>query len=550
MSSLITFGTDSLIPRKKGIIEGKANVVSQTIPVTFTDIAVNKSIDVVVEIDNPEYVVSIEGSTGVSTTAEVTHKCPIVWVTVESANDAVPSGSYTVKISVLPNPENPPAYNTTPAQEKTKLYDIRDPAGTTVDPTTKVVSYSGVDASKKIAVHDNKEYYIAPDDVNLLSNVLTEEDKDGNDIVEAAIIITTKVTSFKRLFYNNKKSYEVNNWDTAAVTDLTECFFGSNHKGSLEHWNTSAVTKADSTFENCTTFTGTGVEAWDTSAVTTTRSMFEGAIAFNGDVSEWDMGANLDMTSMFYRATSFSRNLRCWNVSNIPVEPSLFAQTLKKWEMPIWGNDGINATILITGDTATITFCGKDPDADSVTVAKFSPQDRVSNLKVKEGDPRVYTMDFSRDAGDSDPNASSEILLTASGITYDSGAGTYPHAEAFESASDETPPSKGMSTWCMILIILSIVVGVILVAIGIWYFVRRSGSKTSTFDSTADVDRNIRSNATIAAPYPPLPDQKTSTSPYPPLPDQKIRPEQTQLPPSPPPSPRASQNPLPPSPRT
>ena len=54
------------------------------------------------------------------------------------------------------------------------------------------------------------------------------------------------------------------------------------------------------------------ISEWDVGKVAIMSSMFQGATAFNQDISEWDVSGVENMIGMFFGATMFNQNLDAW----------------------------------------------------------------------------------------------------------------------------------------------------------------------------------------------------------------------------------------------
>ena len=64
------------------------------------------------------------------------------------------------------------------------------------------------------------------------------------------------------------------------------------------------------------------------------QGMFFRATAFNGDISEWNVGEVTNMYAMFYQVTTFNRDISEWDVAKVTnmnymfSGASAFSQTL------------------------------------------------------------------------------------------------------------------------------------------------------------------------------------------------------------------------------
>ena len=121
-------------------------------------------------------------------------------------------------------------------------------------------------------------------------------------------------------------------------------------------------------FRSATSFQGRGIEHFDTSQSRFFGVMFYGAANFNGDVSNFVLGDNVDsLYEMFREASSFNGNLGSWNTAGITNMDGLFrhaiafeAQGLEEWNVSSvkrWED-----TFL---DTPSISGCTKKKIYDS-----------------------------------------------------------------------------------------------------------------------------------------------------------------------------------------
>ena len=85
-------------------------------------------------------------------------------------------------------------------------------------------------------------------------------------------------------------------------------FEASAFNGDLSEWNVGQVTNMDNMFNGAESF-NQDLSMWNVGKVTNMRNMFSGAESFNQDLSQWNVGQVTDMSTMFKGATSFKQVL-------------------------------------------------------------------------------------------------------------------------------------------------------------------------------------------------------------------------------------------------
>ncbi|NYJ27001.1 BspA family leucine-rich repeat surface protein [Allomuricauda sp. ARW1Y1] len=91
-------------------------------------------------------------------------------------------------------------------------------------------------------------------------------------------------------------------------------------------------------FYNASAFNG-DLSQWEVGNVVDMRTTFGGATNFNGDLSDWDVGNVTLMTSMFREASSFNQDISNWNVLNVTHMDNMFTdaisfnQDISGWEV-------------------------------------------------------------------------------------------------------------------------------------------------------------------------------------------------------------------------
>ena len=223
---------------------------------------------------------------------------------------------------------------------------------------------------------EGQKYYVARDKDDIKAKIAA-------NAYPANRIVTTRVTEFNQLFYNNTFNQDIWNWDTSKVTDMWGMFrWAKAFNQPLNNWDTSKVTDMSVMFAHAQAFDqplnnwdtsnvtsmiqmfrwaqafNQPLNNWDTSKVTYMRAMFSSAKAFDQPLNNWDTSKVTDMGSMFYQAHAFNQPLNNWDISNVTSMGSMFhwAQAFRNnqpyctwvnWSAKKWNfvNMGLNACV-------------------------------------------------------------------------------------------------------------------------------------------------------------------------------------------------------------
>jgi len=127
--------------------------------------------------------------------------------------------------------------------------------------------------------------------------------------------------------------------DLAQVTDMGRMFFNATaFNGDLSNWDVGNVENMRFMFEGASSFNG-DVSTWNVSKVTDMSFMFSRAVSFNGDLSKWDVNKVTDMSLMFSGAASFNGDVSTWNVSKVTNMQQMFSgassfnSDLNEWDV-------------------------------------------------------------------------------------------------------------------------------------------------------------------------------------------------------------------------
>ena len=186
--------------------------------------------------------------------------------------------------------------------------------------------------SGKEYMFEGQKYYVARDKDDIKEKITT-------NAYPANRIVTTRVTEFNQLFYNNHTfNQDISNWDASNVTDMSYMFYWAlAFNQPLNNWDTSKVTNMSYMFYLAEAF-NQPLNNWDTSKVTNIWGMFHWAKAFNQPLNNWDTSKVTNMTYMFYWAEAFNQPLNNWDTSKVTNMSYMFYwalafnQPLNNWD--------------------------------------------------------------------------------------------------------------------------------------------------------------------------------------------------------------------------
>ena len=183
--------------------------------------------------------------------------------------------------------------------------------------------------SGKEYMFEGQKYYVARDKDDIKEKITT-------NAYPANRIVTTRVTEFNQLFYNNHTfNQDISNWDASNVTDMSYMFYWAlAFNQPLNNWDTSKVTNMSAMFNSAYAF-NQPLNNWDTSKVTNMSYMFSSAHAFNQPLNNRRINQISDenLKDMFRDAAAFKTNQPYCNWAN---------WSAKKWNFV---NMGLNACI-------------------------------------------------------------------------------------------------------------------------------------------------------------------------------------------------------------
>ena len=126
---------------------------------------------------------------------------------------------------------------------------------------------------------------------------------------------------FPRFFFDNvgdpQKLLSVDQWGDIEWDAMNRAFHGAINMviNATDAPDLSNVINMNLMFQN-TTFNDP-INHWDVSNVTLMSSLFADSVNFNQDLSSWDTGNVTAMNNMFLRAESFNGNITTWDTSSV-----------------------------------------------------------------------------------------------------------------------------------------------------------------------------------------------------------------------------------------
>ena len=175
---------------------------------------------------------------------------------------------------------------------------------------------------------EGQKYYVARDKDDIKAKIAA-------NAYPANRIVTTRVTEFNQLFYDNHTfNQDIWNWDTSNVTNMAGMFERAQaFNQPLNNWDTSKVTDMARMFQWTPIFNQL-LNSWNTSNVTNMSHMFRWAQAFDLPLNNWNTSKVTNMAGMFYQTQAFNQPLNNWNTSNVTDMSHMFWQT-KAFNQPL-----------------------------------------------------------------------------------------------------------------------------------------------------------------------------------------------------------------------
>lgn len=134
---------------------------------------------------------------------------------------------------------------------------------------------------------------------------------------------------------------DVLQWGSQEWQSMAHAFFNCTNLESFSASDLPDLTQTEkitAMFSNASAFNG-DLSQWEVGNVVDMLGVFAGATNFNGDLSNWDVGNVTIMTSMFREASSFNQDISNWNVLNVTEMDNMFTdaisfnQDISGWEV-------------------------------------------------------------------------------------------------------------------------------------------------------------------------------------------------------------------------
>lgn len=119
---------------------------------------------------------------------------------------------------------------------------------------------------------------------------------------------------------------DVVQWGSQQWQSMAYAFFNCTNLESFSASDLPDLTQTETIalmFYNAIAFNG-DLSQWEVGNVVDMLGVFSGATNFNGDLSNWDVGNVTIMTGMFREASSFDQDISNWNVLNVTHMDSMF----------------------------------------------------------------------------------------------------------------------------------------------------------------------------------------------------------------------------------
>lgn len=134
---------------------------------------------------------------------------------------------------------------------------------------------------------------------------------------------------------------DVVQWGSQQWQSMAYAFFNCTNLESFSASDLPDLTQTETIalmFSNASAFNG-DLSQWEVGNVVDMIGVFGGATNFNGDLSSWDVGNVTIMTGMFREASSFNQDISNWNVlkvthmDNMFTDAISFNQDISGWEV-------------------------------------------------------------------------------------------------------------------------------------------------------------------------------------------------------------------------
>ena len=206
---------------------------------------------------------------------------------------------------------------------------------------------NGVTIKAAACAESGKEYMFEGQKYDVARDKDDIKEKITTNAYPANRIVTTRVTEFNQLFYNNHTfNQDISNWDASNVTSMMHTFshaYAFNQ--DINYWDVSKVIRMDGMFLVASAF-NKPLNRWNTSNVESMADMFAVTHNFNQDISNWNVSKVNTMRHMFAYTTSYNKPLTNWNTSNVRNMDAMFWES-KAFNQPIAHLNVSNVTTMV-----------------------------------------------------------------------------------------------------------------------------------------------------------------------------------------------------------
>ena len=180
----------------------------------------------------------------------------------------------------------------------------------------------------KIDKDSKVPYKYHPKDKWELREILKKELGEKGHDADLNDIDVSKITDMSDLFGEFKHlasryepyNIDISKWNVSNVTNMEKMFQElPNFNCDLSNWDVSNVKDFHSTFLNCKSFKGEGLDKWNVENAKTMQSMFCGCKELNIDLSDWNIKNLEEASGMFMDCEKLNFDLDKWKFNKLSV---------------------------------------------------------------------------------------------------------------------------------------------------------------------------------------------------------------------------------------
>ena len=254
--------------------------------------------------------------------------------------------------------------------------------------------------------------------------------RNTNIIIDCSNWEMSQATSIRSMFSQcGNINPDVTNWDiSSSLLDMDSAFADlPNFERDLSNWDVSGVEDMGGSFQDCTSFTGQGLENWNTSsALNRILGTFRRSINFNGNLQNFDVSGVTTMSEAFRECTNFIGNgLENWNTSSALTNLQSTFQSCTNFNKNLSNWDVSGVTTMREGFQGTTIFEGNGLDTwvtSSLTNLEFAFQNCTNfNQDLSGWDfSNVTDMRYWGDNWGMDTNNYDKLLISLASQTLQS----------------------------------------------------------------------------------------------------------------------------------